>query len=307
MNGISVKKSNRDQTRENYESGVMPDIDYFYKLEMKIKKTNRKYLSNCHLNESVLKKAVEQAEITYVYKEGEYLNFWRKRKRFRRLYYFIADPRHYKVQNYHETCVCDAVCRGKDASGICGLLSDAGMRQYKVYREWICSSPILQDIHNCCGLEVVDDDDGELFIEGLKCYFDELSDMLPDNDEWGEFIRNRKFIGVHDAQSKALTGGMVYTKRGCVITEEFVFVHLDYRGQGISKCLHNALYQKYAAEKIKYTAWIRSDNLESRNLHRDYNYQKQDLFKFTFLQNYFMNEKENINGGKSIEIIGRHK
>lgn len=264
--------------------GVIPDIEYFYELMAQIKKADRKYLFNYYLSESVLAKAIAQAEITYVYKEKEYLNLWWQKEHFKRQYYFIADAKHYKVHCNSALCVCDTVCREKDMPKFCELLSNAGMNKYAVYRKWVCTSPILPELYICDDLQIVDDDDAEQFADGLLLYFDKLSDMLPDKQEWEEFIKSRSFIGVHDMRSKMLVAGMVYEKRGCVVIEEFVFVHSGYRGQGISKHLHNALYQKYAAEKIKYTAWIREDNLKSRNLHSHYNYRKQDLFKITFLK-----------------------
>ncbi len=272
------------EIRGDSEWGVMPDIEYFYELAARVKKTNRKCWSNYYLSESVLSGAVERAEMTYVYKDKEYLNLWQQKEHFKRLYYFAADLQNYRVSSDSAICVSDTVCREDRIPSVCELSANAGMVKYAVYRKWICWNPHLLNIDSCDNLQIVDDDKGELFIEELQLYFDELSDMLPDKSERSEFIRSRNFIGVHSRQNQALVAGMVYVKQGNVITEEFIFVHSDYRRQGIGKWIHNVLYQKYSNEKIKYIAWIRTDNLESSSLHSKYHYEKQDLFKITFLK-----------------------
>lgn len=261
-----------------------------------VKKADRKYWSNYYLSEPVLAGAVERGEMTYVYKDKEYLNLWRQKEYFKQLYFFVANRRNFKVNSDSAVFVSDIVGRENNMSGMCELLSNAGMVKYAVYRKWVCSNPPLLDIHRGECLQIVDDDKGELFAEGLQLYFDKWSDMLPDKNEWNEFVRSRRFIGVHDLRNQTLAAGLIYTKQGSVITEEFVFVHSDYRRQGISKWLHNALYQKYAGEKIKYIAWIRNNNLESRSLHSHYNYEEQDLFKITFVNHTitaYGNEKRN--------------
>lgn len=180
--------------------------------------------------------------------------------------------------------VCDAFCKESDMSTVYNVLSRGGMRQYAVYQKWICRAPVLSELKQNDNLQVVVEDDGQTFIDALYLYFDELSDLLPDEDEIDGFIQNRHFIGVHDISNNMLVAGMVYTKQGFVIEEEFVFVTIDYQGKGIGKLLHNLLYQKYADEKIKYIAWVRADNEESIGLHRSYNYEEQDQFKVTFLK-----------------------
>lgn len=263
---------------------VIPDIEFFYELVMQIKKANRKYLTNYYLNESIWAEAISQGDVTYQYKENEYLNLWWRKEHFSRLYYFIADPCHYEVDNDAMTCVCDVICKEPDLEDVCRMLSNAGMDQYAVYEKWVSKNPALLDLHSRGNLQVIDEDDGGIFIEKLYLHFDELSDLLPDEKEMDKFIKEKHFIGVHNTCDNALVAGIVYTKQGSVITEEFLFVIDNYRGMGISKLLYNTLYQKYADEKVRYTAWIRMNNLECATLHHAYKYEKQNQFKVTFLK-----------------------
>lgn len=296
----------------DYEKGIISNIEYFYKLLALIKKTNRKYISNYYLNEAILKRAISLGKVTYEYKTDGYMNLWLQKKHFNRLYYFIADQSSYEVSGENDECiVCDAFCKESNISTVCYTLSGTGMKQYVTYRKWVCRTPLLLELQRNDKLQLVVDDDGRVFIDALYLYFDELSDLLPDEDEIDEFVQNRHFIGVHKVSDGMLVAGMVYKKQGNVIEEEFVFVTLDYQGKGISKLLHNILYQKYIDEKIKYIAWIRTDNEKSIDLHKAYYYEEQDQFKVTFLkesdsQNIFSG-RFSINGRKNNRVIERNR
>ena len=260
------------------------DIKHFYEMVSQIKKANRKYLSNFFLREPVFLKAIQQGDVTYVYKENEYLNLWWKKENFKRLYYFIADPCYYKIENDCSWCVCDFVGRPIHLAEVCETLRNAGMHRHAAYNRWVCDNPVHSNSKMHDDFRIVDEDDGNLFINALNLYFDKLSDLLPDQNETDEFIRDMHFIGIHDIYSDALVAGMVYSKEGCVITEKFLFAASGCRRQGMGRMLHNTLYKKYAGEKIKCIAWIRENNLESINLHKAYNYEKQNLMKITFLK-----------------------
>lgn len=264
--------------------GVIPDIEYLYELIDEIKKINKKYLSNYYLEQSAFSKAIEENGVEYTYKKKEYLNIWIQKEDFKKLYYFIANPYQYKINNDAIINVCDVVCKISDERNLSKIFLNAGMYQYATYMKWVCDSPVLQEqrLHNY--LQIIEKDNGNLFKSALYTYFDKYSDSLPDLNEWDEFIKNKCFIGIYDIDKKAAVAGMVYSKRGSVITEDFVFVVSNYRGQGLSKILHNNLYEKYSVEKIKYIAWIRVDNYESINLHSGYCYKKQNLFKITFIK-----------------------
>ena len=259
-------------------------MECFYDLVMRIKKANKKYLSNFYLREEALKDAVDYGKVNYVYKNNGYLNLWLQKDSFKRLYYFIADRNHYEVEESGGVCVCDVVCKKSDPAAVCRILSEAGMEWYAAYGKWVCKAPVLSDIRLSNHLRVVDEDDGRAFTDALYLYFDELSDLLPEKDRLDEFVRSRHFIGVRTLDEGMLVAGMVYTKRGCIVTEEFIFVMPDYQGMGISKLLHNMLYRKYAGEKARYTAWIRTDNRKSIQLHSAYHYTRQDQYKVTFLR-----------------------
>ncbi|MBD5549669.1 MAG: GNAT family N-acetyltransferase [Lachnospiraceae bacterium] len=264
--------------------GIIPDIEYFYKLVMQIKKVNRKYLSNHYLNEYVWAEAISRGDVTYQYKKNEYLNLWWKKEHFRRLSYFIANPYHYKVDDDPMTSVCDVICKGSDLEDACRMLSNAGMTQYAVYEKWVNKNVVLSDLHSGNDLQIVDEDDGEIFIDKLYQYFDKLSDLLPDEKEVDKFVKEKHFIGVHNKCDNMLVAGIIYTKQGSVIKEEFIFVTAGCRGMGIGKLLISTLYQRYADEKVRGTAWIRVDNLESIALHRACYYEKQNQYKVTFIK-----------------------
>lgn len=267
-----------------YVDGTLLDIEQFYELVAQIKKVNRKYLSNYYLSESALLKIIGQEDVTFVYKEKEYLNLWWKKEHFRKLYYFIANPDQYLIDSDFFVCVCDVIGKEMDLLASEKVLMGAGMFKYAVYSKWVCQDTIILLTKNRDHFEVIYGDEGSLFIDKLYLYFDIFSDLLPDQNEVDEFLKNKHFIGIYDKHKKTLVAGLVYDRHGCVVTEEFVFVVPDYRGQGISKLLHNALYEKYSGESIKYVAWIREDNVTSINLHRAYNYQKQNYLKTTFLR-----------------------
>ncbi len=291
---------------------TLSDIEHFYEFVTQIKRRERKYLSNYFLPESSLLKMIEKKNVTYAYKEGEYLNLWWRKEHFKKLYYFIAEPDQYRIGYDSSACVCDVIGKNKDLQAVEKILTDAGMLEYSSYSQWVCQDTILLSVRNRDYFEIVCEDEGSLFIEKLYLYFDIYSDLLPDWEEVDEFIKDKHFIGIHDKQKKKLIAGLVYSKRGCVITEEFVFVVPSYRGQGVSKRLHNALYEKYSSEKIKYVAWVREDNLESIHLHGAYHYKKQNYLKTTFLRKESVetdnrNKEDKGNGTKGIKNSGRTK
>ncbi len=269
---------------ENFEGGVIPDVEFFYELLDQVKRANRKYLSNYFPDQDVLLKAVEENGAIYVYKKNEYLNIWLQKKYFKRMYYFIADPSYYKVSDDVAVDICDVFCKNFDEVTENRILLHAGMRKYATYVKWICNTPVLVDSKSWDDLQMVEEDDGNLFKSNLYRYFDKFSDLLPDENEWDDFVVNKHFIGIHDIYRDVLAAGMVYSKRGAVITEDYVFVISDYRGRGLSKVLHNTLYEKYSSEKIRYIAWIRADNQKSINLHKNYGYKKQNQLKYTFIK-----------------------
>ena len=264
--------------------GILSDIEHFYELVSQIKKVNRKYVSNYCLPESALLKGIQQKDVTYVYQEKEYLNLWWRKEHFKKLYYFIANPDQYQIGNDSAVCVCDVVGKDIDLFTAEKILTGAGMLEYAAYSKWVCQDTTLLSLKNRDKFEVVYEDKESPFIDKLYLYFDIFSDLLPDQNEVDEFVRDKHFIGIHEKEKNTLVAGLLYSRRGCVITEEFIFVVPDYRGKGVSKLLHHALYEKYAEEKIKYAAWIREDNLESMNLHRAYHYEKQNQVKATFLR-----------------------
>lgn len=251
---------------------------------MQLKKINKRQLTNYYLSEKKILEKISQKKVRYCYKKNEYLNIWLKQKNFERLYYFIAYPNSYDINTEEELCVCDVICRESDKEAICQILHTAGMRKYSEYMKWICSTPIVSNVGKPKQLYVIDNDDGIIFINDLYIYFDELSDLLPEENDLDDFIENKYFIGVHDIRNDTLAGGLVYTKQKYTVTEEYLYVTPAYRGQGISKLLHKVLYQKYYNSELKYIAWIRNNNLISINLHSYYNYQKQNQLKITFLK-----------------------
>ncbi len=268
--------------RENFEGGGITDLEYFYELVAKIKKANRKQVSNYYLAESVLEEAIKRGIITYGYEEGAYLNIYWEKELYKKLYYFIADLKKYKMDVRKSMCVCDVICKESDKDELSCMMTSAGAHEYAAYSKWICRNPILREPLNRQQLKIFDGGPMDGGIDGLYSCFDRICDMLPDKEELDAFIESRNFIGVYDKE--VCVGGLVYAKQGYAITEEFVFVVPRYRGKGISKLLHNVLYQKYYGEKIKYIAWIRNDNHISIKLHEGYNYKKQSQLKITFVK-----------------------
>lgn len=266
------------------EIKLLTDMDCFYDLAARLKHTCGKLLSNYYMSASALTEAVRQGKITYVYKENAYLNLWYRNGGFERLYYFIADPGDYEIIDRPSMCVCDVICRVDDQPLVGSVLHGAGMREYVGYAKWICRSPVLPDIQDQADLEIMEDDDGNLFVESLYQYFDIWSDQLPERTGLETFTREKHFIGVHERHGSLLVGGLVYTEQGYGVTEEYLFVLPGYRGRGISRLLHNTLYRKYQGKDIKYTAWIRKDNQASTTLHSSYQYKKQNQLKITFLK-----------------------
>ena len=268
--------------QERTAGKIMPDMEHFYELLTQVKKANRRYMTNCYLNRDVLTRAVEQREITYVYREGEFLNLWWRREDFKRLYYFIADTSRYEAGSGYS--VCDMVCKGGELAAVCRVLTSGGLKPFASYGKWVCESPAVTGVYSRDDVRIRDGDDGRLFMDSLNLYFDKRTDLLPDAEEQETFIREKEFIGVYDKCRDRLRAGMVYTKRESAVTEDFVFVVPDFRGQGLSRLLHNTVYKKYAHEKVRYTAWIGENNERSIALHKSCNYKKQDQLKVTFLR-----------------------
>lgn len=266
------------------EMKLLTDVECFYYLVTRLKRTSRKLLSNYYMSVSALEEAVRQGKFTYDYKENAFLNLWHRNGCFERLYFFIAAPEDYEIPERFAMSVCDIICRVDDQSRICSVLCGSGMLEYAEYAKWVCRNPILLDLPEQTDLVVITDDDGNLFLESLYQYFDIWSDMLPERAEMDTFTKKKHFIGVHEQNENVLVGGLIYTKQEYGVTEEYLFVLPGYRGRGISKLLHNTLYRKYQGKNVKYTAWIRNDNQVSINLHSNYQYEKQNQLKITFLK-----------------------
>lgn len=283
-NGFLLQLTWVELIENNQEGGVMPDIDYFYAIENEIKKANRKYLSNCYLEQDELSKLIENGSVRYVYRKNEYINLWIRKERFDMLYYFVAGSTHYTFRDDASVIVCNVLFRNAARDIDFQLLQDAGMRKYAVYEKWACNSPAFSKIEKRDNLWIVEEDNGDLFYEKLCTYFDALSDELPEKNAWESFKAGRHFIGLYDGVNNELIGGIVYLKKESMILEDFIFVAPAYRNMGLGKLLHSTLYQMYASEQMKYIAWIRVDNVQSIKLHSAYQYKKQKQVKVTFIK-----------------------
>lgn len=193
----------------------------------------------------------------------------------------------YQVIDIGKTIICDLIFTKYDIknNALADEMRNQGFERYATYHKWV----LKQKRNHFAAVNVFDgvyNNDFASFFELLKDNFDPYSDCMPDEENAENYLREKICFSALNPDTNQLVGGMVVTKQGNVQTEEFVFVHQDFRKRGIASSLHAYWYEHNLNENTQFVAWIRDNNLASEQLHIKYSYVKQDTYKITMKKEY---------------------
>ncbi|MBD5542614.1 MAG: hypothetical protein HDR00_15750 [Lachnospiraceae bacterium] len=214
-----------------------------------LKQVQRKLLTNCYIDEARLAKAICKEEVIYEYSKNNYLNLLMKDDAFSRLYFHIANIDAWEFQGSETIYVCDIFFRKENQllDRFIKLICQKGFKSYAVFHKWACKAPSkVTTQNNSTKFVQYETDDA---IKVLFQYFDKYTDFLPRKSELQLFLKKKKFICVYDTINDDFLGALIYTEKEFVITEEFLFVKKEKRGQNISNLLYKYLYDLYSHKK----------------------------------------------------------
>ena len=268
---------------DGYEEGKLSDLNQYYEFVSNLKKVNRRLITNYYLQEENLKEALKYGRAMYIYQQGVFFNLIIKEDGFSRLYFHIADNKRYYFNLQNDIYVCDIILKKDEtAKEIITTLTKNNFNIYTRYNKWTCSAPQFGEFSS--QIDVITCREGNIeVVEELFCNFDIYSDFLPKKDKIDIFISEKNFLTAYDMDNKML-GALIYSKKGNLITEDFLFVKKEARGFGLGCYLHQRLYQIYYETNMKYIAWIREDNIQSSKLHSSFNYQMEPILKLTLMK-----------------------
>ncbi len=268
-----------------YEKGKLDSIESYYIMVAELKNTRHKLMTNFCMNSQQLKEAILRNEVEYEYKHGKYLNLVIADDGFSRLYYYVIEAKDYHFGGKSNTFVCDIFFmeEDKDIDKVIMALCHEGFSQYKSYHKVILKNPKIVNVEKNNDVEIIQGIDKNT-IELMYQYFDKFSDYLPRKFELEKFVCSKKFLSLYDIKSHELLGGLIYTEKNHSVIEEFLFVKEKAQGRKLSNFLHFFWYEILAGSDVKFTAWIRDDNIPSIALHSRYNYQYAKIVKITYLK-----------------------
>ncbi|WP_294463454.1 GNAT family N-acetyltransferase, partial [uncultured Ruminobacter sp.] len=130
----------------------------------------------------------------------------------------------------------------------------------------------------------------DAFTDLLYSCFDKYKDCLPLREEWAQYTAEHRFIR-YPAEGQP-AGGVVWKKKGSVVTEEYIFTDAAQRKKKIAGYLHEQLCAEAFgnSEKGKLIAWVNETNTASQALHTSCGYTK-DAMKKTAGNNWDTNLK----------------
>ena len=264
----------------NTLSGFLENTDALYEMINELKSVKRSLITNLFLDTNALSDLIDNNEIYYEYAPGNCLNLFIEEWDFYHLYFYMTDPNEYQAPKSDRTMICELFFNREDDDNriLIDNLNKAGFSEYASYHRWLKTR---QEETAVTTGHMIKKGQEKGFYDLLIKNFDVFSDHVPQKDEYKTYIKDKECYSAVDSETAKLLGGLIFSKKGNVETEEFVFIDPEYRHRGLASALHENWYNSNKESKIRYMAWIRDDNQASIGLHQKYAYERQKVYKVT--------------------------
>ena len=260
--------------------GILENIDALYRMVDELKSIKRSLVTNLFLDTNTLSDLIDNNEIHYEYVPGNCLNLFIEEWDFCHLYFFMTSPNEYQAPKSDGMMICELFFNREDDDNriLIDSLNKAGFSEYASYHRWLKTR---QEETAATTRYAINKGQEKGFYDLLLKNFDVLSDHVPQKNEFETYIKDKECYSAVDSETGKLLGGLIFSKKGNVETEEFVFTDPEYRHRGLASALHENWYNSNKVSKTRYMAWIRDDNQASIGLHRKFAYERQKMYKVT--------------------------
>lgn len=241
-----------------------------------LKSNNLAIYTNIYFNDWWLDK--ELNNISYEYKEKQYLNIYIDNGDFVKLYFAICDFKNYNI-NTNKTVSVDYYNIDENDLFIKYMLNNDFLK-HSEYHKWIVNSKnlienniILDEKFNL--IENIDLSSKNAFTL-LNNNFDKLSD---DNICDNLIKMNLYSYGIE--YNDKLIALLIYDVNENDFQEKYICVDKEYNKLGLATYLLN-LFTKN--KHYRFNAWINDNNIPSIKLHEKFNFKKTKTNKITFIK-----------------------
>jgi GNAT superfamily N-acetyltransferase len=113
-------------------------------------------------------------------------------------------------------------------------------------------------------------------------HFEPVSDRLPEDWEFDDFMKRMDILQVVDTEKNKACGMQISSTKGTMSMNEHIFIDAEYRRLGLAKMLM-AYWIKNTGNRVKrYDTWILTDNTASINTHLSLGFKHNPLRKELF-------------------------
>ncbi len=265
------------------EKGLILSVEQIYRYINSLKTVGGGYLTNI-FNFEELKNSIKHKRISFEYEAEGYLNLLCEESAFYRLYFFVAAGDRYHFEPIGKTVVCDVFIIQKNVlfEKIVNQLYSSAFVQHACIGKWLLNSFDRFPVSSMEGYTFGYEKTIEI-MDKVISIFDRYTDYLPDKKEYDLFFKDKKFINLYKTAGHKYIGSLIYTEKKRMATLEFYFIVEEERGQGLSRLLHEHLYQLVKKKEYKIVSYIHENNLASIAVHQKYGYQKDQLERYVFL------------------------
>ena len=260
---------------------ILEQFDIVDRCVEELKEGEGRVLTNCYLDPEEGDRLTKAGRLELEYKEGAWLNLYCRDDGFFRLYYYLLSPEGYTAEA-DGTLIADLFYRNGSrpdpARNAEEALQKAGFAATDTYSRW--NRKVEEDPERKADPDIGTEAD-EAFLTLLYSCFDKYKDCLPLREEWEQYLAEHQILR-YPAQGD-MAGGVVWKKKGSVVTEEYIFTAPAQRGRKIGSYLHEQLCAAaFGEEKGKLIAWVNETNAASQALHTSCGYTKDNMKKTVF-------------------------
>lgn len=172
----------------------------------------------------------------------------------------------------------------KQKKELCEMLYDLSFKDRKKYDLWVLKTGELTD--SLQGkLSFVYLDNNPVFLKNIYDIFDPIGDRLPPFDCFEAYCcENNMLVAYLD---DIPIGGVLYSCKGKVVTEEYIFVKPEFRHRGYAGIIQKDFIANCLAtnnEVAKVCAWIEESNIYSIKMHSENGFVKDKKRKVVLVR-----------------------
>lgn len=261
----------------------LTDINVINNIYDDIKKNNGISVTNYNRFGNDIEKYLNNTEVFYLLDNGN-LYIIVKLERINRLYYCISDENSFSV-NFEGRLLCEIIDvkdKNRQEKAL-SKLKELGFAQYATYYQWVCDEYLNSFHTNTEGILFTDKPDMK-FLEKIYDIFDLISDMLPLKTSFYSNRGGMDCIVAKDIYGKSVAA-VLYDIVGKRVTEDYIYVSEEERGNGYGYSVGNRLIEKFVNDqKCRVYAWIEENNVNSIKMHQKLGYRITSKYKISMVR-----------------------